>query len=192
MTEPTDKELMQAVQNGDLEKLGELFERHHASIYGFCLRLTGKAATAEDLTQETFLRALRYNRTFKGTSGFLPWLYRVARNASNDHFRRKGVPEYGVDELPDVPSGQRPVAERLERAEDSERLRAALARLPPAGREILVLSRFEHRKYEEIGRILGCSTGAVKVRAHRALKQLREIYRDLASQGPGRAREVAS
>ena len=125
MPEPTDKELMQAVQNGDLEKLGDLFERHHAGIYSFCLRLTGKAATAEDLTQETFLRALRYNRTFRGTSGFLPWIYRVARNVSHDHFRRSGVPEYGVDELPEVPSGEQPVGEKLELAEDSERLRAA-------------------------------------------------------------------
>lgn len=182
---------MRAVQQGDLEKLGELFERHHSRIYRFCLRLTGKATAAEDLTQETFLRALRYNRTFKGTSDFLPWLYRVARNAVNDHFRRS-VPECGVEELPEVASGERPAAEDLELAEDSERLRVALARLPPAGREVLVLSRFEYRKYEEIGQILGCSVGAVKVRAHRALKQLGEIYRGLASQDPKRAREVAS
>jgi RNA polymerase sigma-70 factor (ECF subfamily) len=192
VTKPTDKELMVAVQNGDLEKLGDLFERHHSRIYSFCFRLTGKAAAAEDLTQETFLRALRYNRTFKGTSDFLPWLYRVARNVANDHFRRRGVPEHGVETLPEVPSGERPVAEALELAEDSERLRAALDRLPAAGREVLVLSRFEYRKYEEIGQILGCSVGAVKTRAHRALKQLGEIYRGLAAQGSKRAREVAS
>lgn len=192
MTEPTDNVLMLAVQDGDLERLGELFERHHLRIYSFCLRLTGRAATAEDLTQETFLRVLRYNRTFHGGSDFLPWLYRVARNVCMDHFRRQGAPEYELEQLPDLPSGERPVAERLELAEDSELLRAALAQLPPTGREVLVLSRFEHRKYEEIGRILGCSVGAVKLRVHRALKQLGEIYRALASQGPNRAREVAS
>lgn len=192
VTEPTDRELMKAVQNGDLGKLGDLFERHHARIYRFCLRLTGKAQAAEDLTQETFLRALRYNRTFKGTSEFLPWLYRVARNVCNDHFRRTGVPEYGVDELPDVASDERPAAEKLELAEDSDRLRAALAQLPESRREVLVLSRFEYRKYDEIAQILGCSVGAVKVRAHRGLKQLAEIYKSLSNPVPERSSEVAS
>lgn len=183
---------MMAVQNGDLARLGDLFERHHLRIYRFCLRMTGKAQVAEDLTQETFLRALRYNKSFRASSKFLPWLYSVARNVCNDHFKRTGIPEYAVNELPDVPSDERSATEELEVAEDTDRLRAALAQLPASRREVLVLSRFEFRKYDEIAQILDCSVGAVKVRAHRALKQLAGIYEDLASQGSERPSEVAS
>lgn len=171
-----------AVQEGNLARLGDLFERHHSRIFRFCMRLTGKAEAAEDLTQETFLRALRYNQSFRGSSEFLPWLYRVARNVCNDHFRRSGVPEHGVDDLPDVASDEAPATEKLELAEDAGRLREALAQLPVGRREVLVLSRFEYRKYDEIAQILGCSVGAVKVRAHRALQQLGDIYKGIASQ----------
>ena len=183
---------MMEVQNGDIARLGDLFERHHVRIYRFCLRLTGAAQVAEDLTQETFLRALRYNQSFRASSKFLPWLYRVARNVCNDHFQRPRIPEYTVDELPDVPGDERPPTERLEAAEDTDRLRAALAQLPESRREVLVLARFEHRKYDEIAQVLDCSVGAVKVRAHRALKQLAEIYESLASRASKSPNEVAS
>jgi len=70
----------------------------------------------------------------------------------------------------------------MEREEDLGRLRAAMGQLPEDRRELLVLSRFERRKYDDIARLLDCSVGAVKVRVHRAMKQLREIYLELASE----------
>ncbi len=185
MRPPTDTELMLAVQAGDLGKLGELFEKHHVRIFRFCLRLTGRAEVAEDLTQEAFLRALRYRRSFKESAEFLPWLYRVARNVCNDHFRRSRNSELNVEELPEVESPETSAVEILERDEDRERMRQALARLPEGRREVLVLSRFEHRKYEEIAAILDCSVGAVKIRVHRALRQLRDVYRTLAASEEG-------
>jgi len=69
-------------------------------------------------------------------------------------------------------------------AEQADLVRRALLQLPPDRREVLVLNRYEFKTYEEIAHALGCSVSAVKVRAHRAMKQLRDIYRDLAGEVP--------
>ncbi len=173
---------MLRVKAGDVGCLGELFERHHAKIYHFCYRMTGNEATSQDLVQEVFMRTLKYRKSFRGDSRFRPWLYRMARNACIDHFRRDGRGPRLLDELPDTPSGEPSVSDRLERSEDADRLRAALDRLPIDKREVLILSRFELRRYSEIAEALDCSVGAVKVRVHRTLKQLREIYFELSSE----------
>ncbi len=182
MNDPTDQELMLQVKDGDVRPLGELFERHHGRIYHFCRHMTGNEATSQDLVQEIFMRVLRYRGTFRSDSSFRPWLYRMARNACIDHFRRGGRELPASDELPEPTSDEPSAAERLEVGEDITRLRAALMRLPLDKREVLILSRFEFRKYSEIAELLGCSVGAVKVRVHRALKQLRAVYLELASE----------
>jgi RNA polymerase sigma factor (sigma-70 family) len=156
--------------------MGHLFERHHARIYNFCHRMTGSREASEDLVQEVFMRSLKYRRSFRGDAEYLPWLYRLARNACNDFFNsRRRFPTL-VDELPEATSGEPSVSEELERREQACLLRQALLELPVERREVLVLSRFEDLPYEEIAQLLGCSVGAVKVRVHRAMQQLRETY----------------
>ena len=179
MTHTTDQELMQAVRRGEIGRLGTLFDRHHQRIYRFCLRLTGDPGASEDLVQDIFLRVLKYRRTYRGERDFLPWLYRLARNAANDHFRRVVRRRETGDEIPDSVSDDPTPWEGLAARQEAQRMRRALLRLPVARREVLVLSRYEQRRYDEIARLLGCSVGAVKVRIHRALKQLRVIYEEL-------------
>lgn len=172
---------MSAVQQGDLAQLGVLFERHHARIYRYCLRITGSPATSEDMVQDVFTRVLKYARTFREGTQFNAWLYRVARNVCHDHFRKHGR-EVPLED-PDTRMSDEPLApDSMQRGEDLDRLRAALGRLPDDRRELLILSRFERRKYDEIAALLDCSVGAVKVRVHRAIKQLRDIYLQLASE----------
>ena len=170
---------MLAVRQGEVGRLGTLFDRHHQRIYRFCLRLTGDPAASEDLVQDIFMRVLKYRRTYRGDRDFLPWLYRLARNATNDHFRRTARRRETGDEIPDRASGDPTPWEGLESREEARLMRRALLELPVARREVLVLSRFEQRRYDEIAGLLGCSAGAVKVRVHRALKQLREVYLEL-------------
>jgi len=180
--EPTDRELMCRVRDGELDRLSELFERHHRRLFAFFLRLAGDRDAAEDLVQEVFVRMLKYRHTFRDEAEFTPWMFRVARNAGVDHYR--GRPR----ELQEDPEAPEPAApsihpvERLERREQSELLQAALGRLPRDKRELLLLARFGEMKYDSIGELLGISVGAVKVRVHRALKELREAYR-LVSEG---------
>ena len=179
VNQPTDLELMIAVQQGQVGEMGTLFERHHERIYNFCHRMTGSQAASEDLVQEAFMRALKYRQTFRGDAEFLPWLYRLARNVCNDYFHKdQRFPITGED----LPEGISQDPSALEQAQQKEQvclLRQALLRLPVERREVLILSRFEFRHYDEIARLLGCSEGAVKVRVHRAMNQLREIYREM-------------
>jgi RNA polymerase sigma factor (sigma-70 family) len=179
VNEPTDLELMIAVQQGEVGRMGDLFERHHARIYNFCHRMTGSQAASEDLVQEAFMRALKYRQSFRGDADFLPWLYRLARNVCNDYFQKNQRFPLTDEELPEAASADPSALDDVQKQEQICLLRQALLRLPIERREVLILSRFEFRNYEEIAELLGCSVGAVKVRVHRAMNQLRETYREM-------------
>jgi len=177
----SDRELMVEVREGDVARLGELFERHERRLYNFCLRLTRDRAVAEDLVQEVFVRMLKYRHTFRSEAEFTPWMFAMARNAAVDQFRAR--PRLEVQEDPEAPEPAAPLEhpiEEMEKKERSELLQAALQRLPREKRELLLLARFGEMKYEAIGELLGVSVGAIKVRVHRALKELRVEYRALA------------
>jgi RNA polymerase sigma factor (sigma-70 family) len=111
---------------------------------------------------------------------FRPWLYKLARNAAAAHFRKHGRDRLPPGE-PEDRVCQSPLAlDEMQRAEDARLLRAALLRLPYERREVLLLSRFGELRYDQIAELLGCSVGAVKLRVHRAVRQLREVFDGLA------------
>ena len=184
VTTDTDTELMRDVRGGRTGALATLFERHHARVYRFCLRIIGNRQTAEDLVQDVFMRMLKYRASFRDDVALGPWMFRIARNACTDHLRRvarEGSPYRASGEsIDDLPAADHDAAA----AEDgrAELVRRALLSLPLERREVLVLSRYEFKSYEEIANAMGCSVGAVKVRAHRAIKQLREAYLQLAGE----------
>lgn len=177
-----DNHLMGEVRSGRTSALATLFERHHSRIYRFCLRMTGDRQSSEDLVQEVFMRILRYRKSFKSELDFAPWMFRIARNACVDHLRNsRQYPDTGHDI--DSTAAEQPTADdELASHEDARLVRRALLQLPMEKREVLVLSRFEFKSYEEIAGVLGCSVGAVKVRAHRAMKQLRQLYMELSKE----------
>ena len=179
--ETSDSDLMRQVRGGRTVALATLFERHHARVYGYCLRMTGNRAAAEDLVQDVFMKMLKYKATFKDDSELVPWMFGIARNSCLAHLKRRAsdhVPATpAVEEVADEAVHDEPHDER-----QSELVRQALLRLPPERREVLVLSRYEYKSYDEIARVLDCSVGAVKVRVHRAMKQLREIYLDMSGE----------
>ena len=175
---PTDHELMIAVRAGEVRKLGDLFERHHRPLYGFFVRLTNQPSVSEDLVQIVFYRILKYRHTYRDEGKFSAWTYHLARKVAADHFRKHAstpIPTDPADLLDQTDAGP-PPSDQAATAEDTVLLRAALARLPLEQREVLVLSRLQNLEHKEIARLLDCSVGAVKVRAHRALKELREVY----------------
>ena len=174
----SDHELMIAVRAGEIDKLGELFERHHGPLYGFFVRHTGDRTASEDLVQLVFYRILKYRHTYRDEGRFSAWIYHVARKVAADHFRRNNAEPASTDqgELDTAPDQAPHAADRAVADDETERLHAALAALDPGQRELLVLARFQHLKHEEIARLFDLSTGAVKVRVHRALQDLRDIY----------------
>ncbi len=174
----SDHDLMIAVRAGEIRRLGELFERYHQPLYGFFVRLTNQPSVGEDLVQIVFYRILKYRHTYRDEGKFSAWIYHLARKVAADHFRKHASTPIPTDpaELPELDSGSAHPSDQSATAEDVTLLRRALARLPLEHREVLVLARLQHLNHQEIARLLDCSVGAVKVRAHRALKELRDVY----------------
>jgi RNA polymerase sigma factor (sigma-70 family) len=171
----TDETLMDAVRTGDLAKLGILFERHHRALFDFLVRMTGNASAAEDLVQDVFVRVLKYRATWRGEGRFETWLFRIARNARADYFRTR-TPDAPIEEAADHPSSAPLPGELLARTRDVVRLQRALMLLREDKRELIVLARYRGMKLEAIADLLGIEVGAVKVRIHRAVKELRDIF----------------
>jgi RNA polymerase sigma-70 factor (ECF subfamily) len=180
---PTDSTLMERVRAGDLEQLSELFERHHRRLYQFFLKLARDRSAAEDLVQEVFVRVLKYRHTWRNEAEFVPWMFALARNAAVDQFRsRARDSKRDAAAVPDTTPQPALVVDRLEERERASQLRAALELLAPDKREVLLLARFGELKHDRIAAMLGITPGAVRVRLHRALKELREAYRQVSAE----------
>ena len=176
---------MTAVREGNLARLGDLFERHQHRLFGFFSRLTGNSAASEDLVQEVFVRMLKYRHTYRSEGSFTAWMFTLARNAAADRRAREredriadlspregdaGDPPNPLDALR---AHQASAVDTLLKDEAERRLRRAILRLPLEKRELLVLARFRYLPYQDIAEQLGTTVGAIKVRVHRALKDLR-------------------
>ncbi|MGH9814971.1 MAG: RNA polymerase sigma factor [Candidatus Acidiferrales bacterium] len=178
----SDEELMAQVRNDACEQLGLLFDRYQSPLFNFYVKLTGNRMLSEDLVQEVFLRILKYRRSYRPGSPFKAWMYRIARNARLDHARKQAPqtefePEMAPAVTPHDPAQQR---------QESALLHRALMQIPEEKREILILSRLQELKYDEIAELLGCEVGTVKVRVHRALQDLKQAFHQLQTTPPPR------
>jgi RNA polymerase sigma factor (sigma-70 family) len=182
-----DHVLMLAVRDGELDALGELFERHHGPLFGFLVKLTSDRAAAEDIAQIVFQRMLKYRHTYRDDGSFTAWMYHLARRCAADHFRKSNAAPHATDpaDLHQHADDAPHAAQYASARDDHELLRAALSRLARDDREVLLLSRFQELSFAEISGILECSVGAAKVRAHRALRELRAIYFSLLNSKSG-------
>jgi RNA polymerase sigma-70 factor, ECF subfamily len=158
----------------------EVALQHLEPLYRYAMSLTHNQAESEDLVQETYLRALRASDRLRPDSNIKSWLFKILRNARLNQVRR---PEHNSQELDDQtepsadahPAGswaQNPHASYVS-ARKQEDVRKAIAALPPAHREIIVLREFEDLSYEEISHILDCRPGTVMSRLSRARETLR-------------------
>lgn len=172
----TDEWLMCAVREGDLARMGVLFERHHRPLFDFLYRMTGDRGAAEDLVQDVFVRMLRYRSTYRDDGRFETWMFRIARNARADHFRKHGAAVYVPDDDMDWATTEPGPAHLLERARDMARLKRALQALREDRRELIVMVRYQGMSHEQVGAVLGVDGNTVKVRFHRALKELRDAF----------------
>jgi RNA polymerase sigma factor (sigma-70 family) len=172
----TDEALMTAVRDGDIPKLGLLFERYHVALFDFLSRMTGDRTAAEDLVQDIFVRILKYRSTFRDGGSFETWLFRIARNARADYFRTRHAVEPLTNEALAQPEAAPGPIRQFETEEDRQRLKQALLQLREDKREVIVLARYRGMTHEQIAELLGIETGAVKVRLHRALQDLRQIF----------------
>ena len=148
------------------------------NLRAFAVSLCGNPDRADDLVQETLVKAWSNLGSFVEGTNLPAWLFTILRNIYYSEYRkrRREVPD---DTLGEQGDGAPPVDERLSREHDLSLLQQALRQLPEGKRDVLLLSRFQNLQYSEIGKLLGCEPGAVKLRVFRALKELRQVFGDL-------------
>ncbi len=186
-----DNSLITECRKGRTDAFGELVARHQDRLFNTVLRLVDNAEDARDVVQEAFLHAYQSLHTFKGDSLFFTWLYRIAFNTAISSRRKKrivlsiqpaGDDGNAIDPL-DPAESNRP-GHALEMAEEERQVHAALARLSPEHRAVLVMKDMEGMKYEDMAEILGVPIGTIRSRLHRARLEMRDLL--LKMDEPGR------
>jgi RNA polymerase sigma-70 factor (ECF subfamily) len=166
----SDLELARAAVD-DLAAFGELVRRHQDFVYGAAMRVVRNPAIAEEVAQDTFIRAFRGLSDFRGEAQVRSWLYRIATNLSLNVVTRRR--EYPSEALPEVAARDSPAKAAIN-AELRQHLTEAVAELPDSLRRPLVLREFEHLTYEEIAAELDIPLNTVRTRILRARHALRD------------------
>jgi RNA polymerase sigma-70 factor, ECF subfamily len=177
-------ETIRLAQQGDAGAFENLYQAHSRRVYALCLRMVRNPAEAEDLMQEAFLQTYRKIQTFRGDSSFSTWLHRVAVNVVLMKLRRKKHAEVSLEEYTErdeeSTSSRSEFGEadlRLTGSIDRINLQRAIEQLPPGFKSIFILHDVQGYKHEEIGEILGCSSGNSKSQLHKARMRLRELLK---------------
>jgi RNA polymerase sigma-70 factor, ECF subfamily len=181
-----DAQLVQLCLRGDGPAWEELVKRHSRRVYNICYRFTNRAAEAEDLSQEVFLRIYRTLGTYKAEHGSFPtWLTSVTRNLLVDHYRRTRrdrITDSIEDSLPKLEekrsSGHTP-DHLAEVSELSSQLQRGLARLSPELREAVILRDLQGLEYVEIQEVLKVPEGTVKSRINRGRIELARVLEQM-------------
>ena len=175
MTHTDEHELLARCRDGDEMAMQVLYNQHHRKVYAMALRLTGSESDAEDVVQDTFLKAFKYIGKFRGDSAVSTWLCRIAINLSRDAYKKKSRTRPEADlELTDSREPRDGLARK--------HLEAALAQLPEGYREVLVMHDVMDMGHAEIAGILDIQEGTSKSQLHKARARMREL---LAGQGRG-------
>ena len=181
--------VLDRARQGDSEAFRALVEQHSRSVFRLAFRMTGNEQDAEDVVQESFLRAYRQLGRFESRANFGTWLYRIVSNCSVDLMRSKQarhdqVRGESLDETAvDLPAADVPGPERMaQSAEIERRVQHALRELSPLERAAFTLRHYEGRSIDEISATLGLGTSAAKHSVFRAVKKLRAALAPLRSQ----------
>ena len=188
----TDSAAAEQARQGDQRAFGVLVERHSRSVFRLAFRMTQNEQDAEDLVQETFLKAYKQLHRFDGRSAFGTWLYRIAANCSFDLIRarknrreRQTTLTSETTDWLDRVAAPDPSPERLARSgQVASLLKPALAQLTELERTAFVLRHYEGRGIEEIAGVLGVQTNAAKHSVFRAVQKLRRAMEPVAEVAP--------
>jgi RNA polymerase sigma-70 factor (ECF subfamily) len=170
-----DQALATAAASGSRDAFDAIVERHQRAIYQLCYRFVGRHEEANDLAQDVFLRAYRGMKQFKGGAALRTWLYRIGINVCLNRVASRRPAIEPLDEHRGVRDPGADPASLLLGAERTERVRAAIRRLPPKQRATLVLRVYQELSHREIAVILGGTEGAVKANFFHALRNLRKL-----------------
>lgn len=188
--ETDDLDLVRRAQSGETKAFDELVTKYRTRVYAMIYQMVRNEQDAWDLAQDGFFKAWKSLDKFRFQSSFYTWLYRIVTNVSIDWLRKKQVRAEGeFDESqiqPDIeptaditPKGEVSPERQMERGELRERLDAAIGRLSPEHRQVILLKEIDGLQYHEIAEVVDCSIGTVMSRLFYARKKLQAMLRDL-------------
>ncbi len=187
----SELDLVARCQAGDTEAFDELVTRYRTRVFGMIYNMVHSEQDAWDLAQDSFLKAWKSIKRFRGRSSFYTWIYRIVMNVTIDWLRKKQV-KGGGGEFDDsiqlkevepasktVPKAEALPHEMMERSEIRTRIEKAIAQLSPEQRAVILMKEIEGMQYHEIAEALGCSIGTVMSRLFYARKKLQSLLRDV-------------
>ena len=172
-----EQQCLERARNGDRAAFGTLVRQHQRRVHRLALQLTGSGGDADDVTQETFLRAFRAIHRFDGRADLFTWLYRICVNVALNLRRQRKRVATDIDD-PRVPEPVEPSADpalTAERSSAYRELAKGLDSLSESLRATMIMACVEQVPYKDIAQVLGCSEGTVAWRVHEARRKLREI-----------------
>ena len=175
--EVDDHTLVQVCVAGERNAFDVIVERHRRHVYQLCFRYVGNHEDAADLAQDTFIRAFKGLKGFKGESSLSTWLYRIAVNVCLNRIALKTPPSEPLDPAERMDLGAERPDHTMMRAERAAQVRAAIRQLPPKQRATLILRIYHDLPHDEIAGILGGSVGAAKANLFHALANLKKLLR---------------
>ncbi len=172
-----DQALIRAFLDGDGLAFSRLTTKYRKQVYAVAYRFAGNAEEADDLAQETFIKAYENLRRFRNEASFKTWLLRIAANLSINMTKSGRIAKDSGAAPDDSWRGesQGHVLDGLVESERKRALRAAIGRLPPKQRQTLLLKTYEHMTCEEVAQIMKCSPGTVKANLFNAVKRLKTL-----------------
>ena len=183
----SDESLLLKLKAGDAGAGDELVTRYHPALIRYLHRLTGSDLMAEELHQQTWLSVLDHIDRFDPASsagGFKAWLFRIATNKTNDHWRSRGREKTATEGLKLVTDEELPPSSaRLESTEEQIKLKAAIQKLPEAQRQVLMLRYYSNLKFVDIAQMLGCPLNTALGRMHKAVQKLKVLMEQSGGSG---------
>lgn len=172
-----DRSLLDRIRRGDSGGAEELFERYAPALLKFADRMLSNRESAEEVTQEVFVKVISRAHQYDGRAAVSSWLFAIAANACRDKRRRdRRAAVVPLDAIAELPARGEGAEARMAGRERRAAVRRALEGLSEEQREALVLARYHGLPYSEIARVLGISVGAVKTRIFRAVENLKARF----------------
>ena len=180
---PSDETLLKRMRSGQAASGEELVKRYYVPLIRYLHRITGSPSQAEEMHQQTWLSVLehldKFDASAKGSGGFKAWLFRIATNKANDHWRSAGREKAAKQGLRLVTDTEMPAADHRMAASDQERmLQMAIQQLPEPQRQVLLLRYYSNLKFVEIADVIGCPLNTALGRMHKAMLKLKELMVD--------------
>ena len=174
-----DTLLVERLRNGDSPAGEALVRKYYQPLVRYLQRLVGNEQLAEEMHQQTWLSVLEHLHRFDSrhvAGGFKAWLFRIATNKANDHWRSSGREKAAKQGLRLVTDEELPAADhRMEGTEQEQKLKRAIEQLPDAQKQVLVLRYYSNMKFVDIAKLLGCPLNTALGRVHKAILKLRQL-----------------